>query len=56
MKRNLKKDKMLWALHLWFEKYEGPRRAIERKKISDKLSESAFGSNKYPADLVNRTE
>jgi hypothetical protein len=56
LKRTLKKDKMFWSLHLWFEEYEGPKRAKARKELSGKLSESAFGSNKYNADyIINRT-
>jgi hypothetical protein len=47
---------MFWSLHLWFEEYEGPKRAKARKELSGKLSESAFGSNKYNADyIINRT-
>jgi hypothetical protein len=57
LKRTLKKDKMLWMLHLWFEKYERLKREKAREKLAkEKLSESAFGSSKYKADyIVNRT-
>jgi hypothetical protein len=54
-KKVLKKDKMFMAMHLWFKKYEKPKREKARKELSEKLSESAFGSSKHKADyIINR--
>jgi hypothetical protein len=50
----IKNDKMLYAINYWMEKYELPKRKMKGKKLSAKLSESAFGSSKYNADYIIR--
>jgi hypothetical protein len=54
----MKKDQVMSAINYWFEKYELPMRLKKGKEISAKLSESAFGSDKYnnSEHLINRSE
>ena len=54
----MKNDQVMYAINYWFEKYELPKRIKKGREISSKLSESAFGSDKYnnSSHLINRLE
>ena len=54
----MKNDQVMYAINYWFEKYELPERIKKGREISSKLSESAFGSDKYnnSSHLINRSD
>jgi hypothetical protein len=54
----MKKDPVMYAINYWLEKYELPMRLEKGRKLSSKLSESAFGSSKYNNSdfLINRSD
>lgn len=39
------------AVEYWFQRYEKPKRLKKREALNKKLSESAFGSEKYPGSI-----
>ena len=54
----MKNDPLMYAINYWLEKYELPMRREKGRKLSSKLSESAFGSSKYNNSdfLINRSD
>lgn len=54
----MKNNQVMYAINYWFEKYELPKRIKKGKEISSKLSESAFGSDKYnnSSHFINRSD
>jgi hypothetical protein len=54
----MKNDQVMSTINYWLEKYELPMRIENGKKLSSKLSESAFGSDKYNNSdhLINRSD
>jgi hypothetical protein len=48
----------MYTINYWLEKYELPMRLEKGRKLSSKLSESAFGSSKYNNSdfLINRSD
>ena len=48
----MKNNQVISAINYWFEKYELPMRREKGKKLSSKLSESAFGSDKYSSNFI----
>ena len=48
----MESDPFAMPIEYLFNKYEKPKRDAKRKALSKKLSESAFGSDKYPSEYL----